>query len=197
MRGSASPRAGGLEIAAAANIFLARGHQVLLPGTARRYFFASTSVPKMEMNMNLYSTRYPTDLFGELDRLQQQIEQAFRGSATDIRATGRGAFPAINVGATDEGVEIIALAPGIDPKKIDLTIEKGVLTISGERAAGAPPEGRATIYARERFSGAFRRVINLPEDADPDRVSASYRDGCLRVSIARRESSKPRSIQIH
>jgi len=146
--------------------------------------------------MNLYTVRYPTDLFGEVSRLQQQIEQAFRGSATDIRATARGAFPAVNVGATDEGVEILAMAPGVDPKSIDLTIEKGVLTITGQRPSSLAEDTRATTYARERFTGQFRRVISLPDDADPDRVNASYRDGCLRVSIAKRESSRPRSIQI-
>jgi HSP20 family protein len=151
------------------------------------------------MDMNQYLSSLPTDLFAEFDRLQQQMDDVFRGlgSASDIRATGRNAFPAINIGVTSEAVEIIALAPGIDPTKIDISIDQGLLTVSGERPADAPPAGaRANVYARERFAGPFRRVISLPDDVDPDRVEARYRDGCLRVTIQKRESSKPRSIQI-
>jgi HSP20 family protein len=149
--------------------------------------------------MRTYLSRFPTDMFAELDRLQQQMDNVFRGAgpSPDIRSTRRGAFPAVNVGGTVDTVEIIALAPGLDPKKIELSIEKGLLTISGERPADLPAgEGGTSIYARERFAGPFRRVISLPEDSDPERVEARYADGCLRVSIGKRESSKPRSIQV-
>jgi HSP20 family protein len=61
-----------------------------------------------------------------------------------------------------------------------------------------PPKGeRASVYANERFSGPFRRVVSLPEDADPSRVEASYRDGVLRISVAKRESSLPRRIEVN
>ena len=53
------------------------------------------------------------------------------------------------------------------------------------------------MYAKERFVGAFRRVVSLPDDADPAKVEATYRDGLLRVTIAKRESSKPRQIAIN
>jgi len=147
--------------------------------------------------MNEYLNRFPTDLFAEISRLQRQMDDVFRdfGPATDIRATGRGAFPAVNIGVTDDAVEIIALAPGLDPKKIDLSIERGLLTLSGERPAAARG-GRSNVYAQERYVGAFRRVIRLPEEVDPERVDARYADGCLRVSIKKHESSKPRSIAI-
>ena len=53
-----------------------------------------------------------------------------------------------------------------------------------------------SIYAAERFTGAFRRVVSLPEDADAARVQASYRDGVLRIVIPKREASKPRRIEV-
>ena len=56
---------------------------------------------------------------------------------------------------------------------------------------------RTSIYAQERFAGPFRRVVSLPEDADSTRVNATYRDGCLRVSVHKLESSKPRHIEVH
>jgi HSP20 family protein len=92
-------------------------------------------------------------------------------------------------------VEILALAPGVDPTKISITIERGILTIAGERDS-VPYGERDKVYALERFSGGFRRVISLPDDIDTERVDARYVDGCLRVIIKKLESSKPRAIAI-
>jgi HSP20 family protein len=52
------------------------------------------------------------------------------------------------------------------------------------------------VHVGERFGGRFRRVVSLPEDADPDAVRADYRDGVLHISIRRRDSALPRRIQI-
>jgi HSP20 family protein len=148
--------------------------------------------------------RFPNDFASEFDRMQRQLDDAFRafGLPASIRATGRGVFPTLNVGTTDDTIEIVAFAPGVDPQKLEVSVDKGVLTIDGERAAATPATGESggtnvTVHARERFSGKFRRVINLPKDADPDQVEARYVDGCLRVSVKKRESSKPRQIQVN
>lgn len=57
-------------------------------------------------------------------------------------------------------------------------------------------QGGIRQYARERFSGAFRRVIELPQQADPDKVNARYVDGCLLISVGKREKSKPRAVLV-
>ncbi|MEX3910157.1 Hsp20/alpha crystallin family protein, partial [Paraburkholderia sp. BR14319] len=68
---------------------------------------------------------------------------------------------------------------------------------SGERKPAQPDTGEDTrVYAQERFTGAFRRVIELPENADPDKVIARYVNGCLTVSVGRSEASKPRAIAV-
>ncbi len=138
---------------------------------------------------------FNTSLFDEFDRLQRQMSSVFGGLPTSIRATRLSTFPQINLGSTDDSVEIVAFAPGIDPGNIEVTIDKGLHTISGERAGvEAPAEGRA--YAQERFAGSFRRAIELPRDADPDKVKARYANGCLAISVGKRESSRPRTIAI-
>ena len=140
---------------------------------------------------------FGTDLFSEFDRLQQQMAQLFGGFPSSIRASRLGAFPQINIGATDESIEIVAFAPGINAAELDVSIDKGLLTISGERKSTQPGTGSETrTYAQERFAGAFRRVIELPDTADPDKVQARYENGCLSISVGRRESSKPRAITI-
>ncbi|UXU85403.1 Hsp20/alpha crystallin family protein [Burkholderia theae] len=140
---------------------------------------------------------FGTDLFSEFDRLQQQMAQLFGGFPSSIRAGRLGAFPQINIGATDESIEIVAFAPGINATELDVSIDKGLLTISGERKSTQPDTGsESRTYAQERFVGTFRRVIELPDTADPDKVQARYENGCLSISVGRRESSKPRAITI-
>lgn len=143
---------------------------------------------------------FPGGMFAELERLQRDVQQAFGsgGLPTSIRAVATGAFPAINVGSTPAAVEIYAFAPGIDPAKLDVQLDRGVLTLSGERTetgAGGGDE-RVAEYANERFSGRFRRTVSLPDDIDPERVTASYKDGVLHVTVSRRESAQPRRIEI-
>jgi HSP20 family protein len=144
--------------------------------------------------------RFPGDVFADLDRLQREMDRLFGagGLPTNIRAMGRGAFPAVNVGTTENTVEVVALLPGIDASKLELSVDRGLLIISGQRATDLPQQKeRAAIYARERFNGEFKRVITLPEDADPQKVEARYRDGILYVSVQKRESSKPRRITVN
>lgn len=140
---------------------------------------------------------FGTDLFSELDRMQRQMASLFGGLPSSIRSGRFGAFPPVNIGSTDDSIEIVAFAPGVKQDKLDVSIDKGLLTISGERAATyLDDEPEARLYAQERFSGTFRRVIELPQSADPDKVQARYANGCLSISVGKRESSKPRAIAV-
>lgn len=143
--------------------------------------------------------RFPGDPFADFDELQRQMERLFspRGSSS-IRAVQRGTFPAVNIGVTPDAVEIYAFAPGIDPKSLDVSVDKGLLTIAGQRKGSVRDDRKEklNVYSRERPEGEFRRVVSLPDDADPDRVSATYRNGVLHISIQKREASRPRRIEV-
>lgn len=143
--------------------------------------------------------RPAADVFSELNRLQSVLDQVFRpAERSSIRALTGASFPVINVGTTPETIEVMALAPGLDPASLQLSIDRGLLAIAGERKNGVPEAGDGvSVYAQERFAGNFRRVVSLPDDADPAKVDASYRDGILRVTVAKRESSKPRRIEVN
>ena len=140
---------------------------------------------------------FPRDLFAELDRLQRQVQRAFEFSPS-IRGFARGGFPALNVASTPQSAEIYAFAPGLDPKTIEVQLERGVLSIAGERKAtvSAPGE-RGTVHVNERFAGRFHRVVTLADDLDPSQVHAVYREGVLHISIKRLESAKPRRINVN
>ncbi len=142
---------------------------------------------------------HPNSLFGQFDRLQRELDDVLFGMSalpSSIRSVASGTQPQLNVGRTPRSIEIYAFAPGLDAGKIDVILDRGVLRLSGERV---PPKGGAEqqrIYARERPTGRFDRSVALPDDIDPDHITATYRDGVLQVSIARRESAQPKRINI-
>ncbi len=140
---------------------------------------------------------FDTSLFDEFRRLEGEMDQLFgRGSLpAGIRAMRRGTFPPINVGATPERVDVYLFAAGLDPKSVDISIQQNLLAVSGDRKV--PVDEAADYYRQERFDGEFRRVITLPDDVDPDRVDAKYRDGVLQITVQRREAARPRQITVN
>ena len=142
---------------------------------------------------------HPNSLFGQFERLRRELDDVFgvSGLPSSIRSVSPGTLPAVNLGTTPASVEVYAFAPGLDASKIDVSLDRGVLRIAGERAADMPAnDPTVQVYARERGAGSFTRAISLPDDIDPARVSASYRDGILQISIARSESAQPRRITV-
>jgi HSP20 family protein len=141
----------------------------------------------------------PNSLFGQFERLRRELDDVFgvSGLSSGIRSVAPGTLPAVNVGRTPTSVEIYAFAPGLDASKVEVTLDRGVLRIAGERASGIPGnDPKVHVYTRERSVGSFTRAISLPDDVDPEQVNASYRDGVLRVSVARRESAQPKRITV-
>jgi len=142
-------------------------------------------------------TSFDTDsVFDEFRRLENEVAQLFGHSPwpSGIRAVGRGTFPPINIGATPERVDVYLFAANLEPKSLDISIQQNLLTVSGSR--NAEVNESAQYYRRERFDGEFRRVITLPEDVDPERVQAKYRNGVLQITIQRHEAARPRQITV-
>jgi HSP20 family protein len=140
---------------------------------------------------------FDTDLFDQVRRLESEMGQILGYSAgpAGIRAVQRGSFPPINVGATADRVDVYLFAAGLDAAKLEVSIQQNLLSISGSRRVEARQD--AEYYRRERYDGDFRRVITLPEDVDPERVEAKYRDGVLQITVQRREATRPRQITVN
>ena len=141
-------------------------------------------------------SNFDGSLFEDFRRLEREMDQLFSNGpwSGGIRASGRGSYPPINVGVTPERIDVYLFAGGVDPNQLEITLHQNLLTIKGERRPMR--EEGAQYYRRERFDGEFHRAVNLPDDADPERVDASYKDGVLHVSIQRLESAKARQIEI-
>ena len=142
----------------------------------------------------------PSGVFADLDRLRTNIDSLFDwGSpAREIRSSGGSAYPPINIGQSPESVDIYVFAPGLDASRTEVTLDRGVLTVAGERASDLPADApKTSVHGHERFAGRFRRAVSLPDDIDPNHIGATYQDGVLHVQVQRRAAPKPQRIAIN
>ena len=104
--------------------------------------------------------------------------------------------PALDVLQEDGDIVVRAELPGVKLEDVDITLQNGVLTISGERRAEEQREGSG-YYVRERRYGSFRRSMTLPQDVDESKISARFDGGVLEVRVSGAAAvQEPRRIQI-
>ena len=103
--------------------------------------------------------------------------------------------PVVDIVETEKNYEIRAELPGLNKDKVKVTLEGGVLTLSGERDLERKMEGK-TFHRVERSHGTFSRSFTLPEDVDPESVVANFREGLLDIQVAKREEVLPKSIEV-
>jgi len=103
--------------------------------------------------------------------------------------------PAVDIREEASGFVVLADLPGVDPSSIDLQMEKGVLTISGQRTSAQLAEGER-VSRNERAYGNFNRRFVLPDSADAEGIVASSHNGVLEVRVPKRSEAAPRRIQV-
>jgi len=138
------------------------------------------------------------DVHGEMNRL---FDEMFGGLSR--RSGGRQSegvadswSPALDVLHENGDVLVRAELPGVKPDDVDITLSRGVLTISGQRKAEQEQQGQG-YYVRERRYGSFRRSLVLPEGIDESKIDARYENGVLEVRIAGAAAvQEPKKIQI-
>ena len=132
------------------------------------------------MTFNLSYAPFDVDKF-----LNDALQVAERSSAWN---------PACNTYEDGQGFWVQVALPGLDRKDIDIVFDDGVLTVKGQ-GHGDGTLNR-TYFAREIGSGDFSRSFRLPNNVDPSKVSASYKEGLLTIEIPKREDAKPRRIVV-
>jgi HSP20 family protein len=127
--------------------------------------------------------------FGDVARLQQNLDSLFGTAVTSGQdKVVRGFAPAVDVQEDAEKIELHADLPGVKQEDVEIQIDKGVLTIKGERKLVA---GRG-----ERNTGAFSRAFTLPDTIDVEKIAAALKDGVLTLTLPKRPEEKPRQIKI-
>lgn len=145
--------------------------------------------------MGLPTVRF-TSPFSDLERLRRQMDSLFQQfTEGPARSSAAGVFPAINLTENVNNYFIRAELPGVQSGDLDIQATGNSLSISGERRIAS--ENPAVRYhRREREAGRFSRIIGLPGDADPQKVSAKLVNGILTVTVPKAEAAKPRQITV-
>ena len=136
----------------------------------------------------------------ELDTIRRELDRVIGGQpgvGTVAFLPGRAArnYPLINLSEDRENFYVEALAPGINPESLNLTVVRNTLTLSGEKPA---PEGVApeAFHRSERAAGKFVRSVELPTEVDSSKVQAQYVDGLLNVTLPKAAAAKPKQIRV-
>lgn len=131
-------------------------------------------------------------------QLQDDINRLFSGwSTNDSSGVTADWVPSVDINEFDDKFQLFIDVPGVDPKDVDITLESGVLTITGERFAQAEKAEENVVSRRaERGTGRFYRRFILPESVDADKVKATDRHGVLEIMIPKQAKAQPRRIKV-
>ena len=103
--------------------------------------------------------------------------------------------PSTNLAETEDGYEVSVELPGLKPEDFNVELKEGELWISGEKKEEHEDKGKNYRHIERRY-GQFRRTIALPNAVDPEKVEAEYKDGILRIRVAKSEAARPRRIEV-
>ena len=146
-------------------------------------------VPYRDWTRNLAS-------FGQL---REEINRLFSGlNEMETSGATAGWVPAVDIYEFEDRFELAVDLPGVDPQEVEITLDRGVLTLSGERKAEKAPNKNAhDVRMRlERGQGTFHRRFILPDSVDTERIVAKGRNGVLEITIQKQAKAQPRRIKV-
>lgn len=147
-----------------------------------------TNRPTSPRNPHLGRVNLP-GIFSQLDQALGFIDPSSMATCAWV--------PRVDIRETPEAFLIQADLPGVDPDAIEIHMDKGVLTIKGERSVAQPDVSEGVFGMRlERQCGTFHRRFGLPDSANAENIQASSKNGVLEVSIPKQPETKPRRIHV-
>ncbi len=141
------------------------------------------------------------DPFKELDELNKRLSMMYgraplrKDSEKEEAMTVAEWAPLVDIVEDEKEYLIKAELPEVKREDVKVSVEEGVLTVSGERKFEKEEKGKK-YHRIERAYGRYARSFTLPDDADPSKVTAEFKDGVLRVRLPKSEKAKPKSIEI-
>jgi HSP20 family protein len=137
--------------------------------------------------------------FGRLFDLRDDLDRLFSGPLGEVAAAGshflRNGSPALDVYEDKDNVFVKAEVPGMKKEGINVSLEDGVLSISGERKK-EETHADAESHRTELFVGQFHRSVTLPTEVKSNQVNANYQDGVLTITLPKAEEAKKKHIEV-
>lgn len=138
------------------------------------------------------TSAFPADIRQAFERFFQNNDESDGSNVV----TSQWA-PRVDIKEEDQRFVIFADVPGVNPAEIDVSMEKGILTIKGERAVEKSEQNGGRFTRVERAHGSFHRRFALPDSADADNISATGKYGVLEIVIPKKAEKAPRRITIN
>jgi HSP20 family protein len=129
------------------------------------------------------------------NQLNRFLEPFGRVSTADEDLVSGTWVPPVDVAETQDTILVRAEVPGMKQEDIQIEFENGLLTLRGERKLDKEVSG-LTYHRVERTYGNFSRSFTLPRTVDPEKISATYREGVLEIQVPKKEEAKPKQIRI-
>ena len=147
------------------------------------------------------------DLFEDMERMRREIDRILGEDRVSAWAfpfsrmsflPGRASrsYPLMNISEDDENIYVDALAPGVGPDTLNVSVTGDQLVISGQKKPLAEDIKPEFMHRSERSAGQFARSVSLSVGVESERVKANYRDGVLKVILPKSEASKPKQISV-
>lgn len=148
-----------------------------------------------ETDMPIYRWRPMSDVYQVQKEMRRLFDHYFGSDweeGEQVRATWN---PLVDVVELDDEILLIAELPGVEKDNIKISVNNGVLNLSGEKKM-SETEKNDCYHCSERFFGPFERVFNLPATVNESKIKADFKDGVLKIRLPKTESAKPHEIQI-
>jgi HSP20 family protein len=151
------------------------------------------------MYTNRWEPATALDFFDSLDVFRDEMERWVEGvRSPEVRGLfDRTLTPAVDVIETRDAFLVNVDVPGVSKKDLNVTLTGTVLSVQGEKKEEEQGDRGRKFFRKETWAGGFRRTLDLPETADPEKVSADLKDGVLTVTVQKREEVKPRLISVN
>ena len=139
---------------------------------------------------------FENNLFHEFSHMEREMDRLLNaaGLTNMVRQNKSPGYPPINITTTPKQVDVYVFAAGMETESLDISINRNLLTVEGKRPLN--PKEKHGYFRKERFDGDFNHAVNLPDDADTDKVEASYQNGVLHIVVPRREAPEPHRITV-
>ena len=130
------------------------------------------------------------------NRISRLLNDAFGGLDWQYRDSVSASWvPPVDIFEEKEAIRITAELPGVRPEDVKISLEGNVLTVHGQKQQMAE-ERAERVHRYERTYGEFERTFNLPASVDANKITASYENGVLTITLPKAEQARPREIQV-
>lgn len=138
--------------------------------------------------------RLSLDPLEQISNLREEVNRLFESPLAGLTQAFNSWSPAVDLYEDKDNLIVKAELPGMKKEEIDVSLHEGALTISGERKIEREEKGET--YRSERFFGRFQRSVMLPSAVEESKVSASYKEGILTITLPKSEEAKPKQIEV-